>query len=109
MDIANNRRDYLTFYHDVISTESWEMRFLGSFWASHLVAIRYLAMKGGHDPWDLFFFFFFFINSMGSLKTTWLFLFLSIVSVLSTKNNAMRRIHPCRYVTVALKTMNTFC
>jgi hypothetical protein len=29
VDIANNRRDYLTSYHDVISTESWEMRFLG--------------------------------------------------------------------------------
>ncbi|KAG2231650.1 hypothetical protein INT48_008244, partial [Thamnidium elegans] len=29
VDTANNRRDNLISYHDVISTERWEMRFLG--------------------------------------------------------------------------------
>jgi hypothetical protein len=29
VDTANNRRDNLTSYHDIISTERWEMRFLG--------------------------------------------------------------------------------
>ncbi|PHZ11391.1 uncharacterized protein RHIMIDRAFT_238825 [Rhizopus microsporus ATCC 52813] len=31
VDAANNLRDNLTSYHDIISTERWEMRFFGFF------------------------------------------------------------------------------
>jgi hypothetical protein len=93
VDISNNRRDYLTSYHDVISTESWEMRFLGFILGIAFSFYKIFSDEGG-------------TRSTGSLDSL-AFLFLSIVRVLSTKNNTVRRIHPCRYITVALKTMNT--
>lgn len=34
VDAANNLRDNMISYHDIIATERWEMRFLGFFFGN---------------------------------------------------------------------------
>jgi hypothetical protein len=76
VDIANNRRDYLTSYHDVISTESWEMRFLGFILGIAEVSAFSFYKIFSDERGDMI---------HGIFKDSLAFLFLSIVRVLSTR------------------------